>query len=296
MKNILNKALVALITLTAGPQLQAWTYEFSNHTPHTIAVSMRYRGINEPREFRVIAPNEMKRFRPGDPGISEWKRGFVVDRFDYIKNPTSPITDANKENVPWRGFQVTFIPSESYKYALELAESVGTTSEAIGTVTAKAIGAYMTAGASVAAEAAAKAAKAAVAAANAKDATAANKAANDAIIAAEGATKAAAKSRAAANDALAKAKAAKAAEKALAEKVAADAEAKATQAESDAAAAKAAAANAKGAAASTVGGGSFGLAGLLKSIGQVAARSMAASRHMDIVEDEDGKITFISLL
>jgi hypothetical protein len=40
----------------------------------------------------------------------------------------------------------------------------------------------------------------------------------------------------------------------------------------------------------------LGLANLLKNVGRVASESMMRDRHIDIVEDETGKISFISLL
>jgi len=299
MKNYLYKALSTMFLFSAGTQLYAWTYEFTNHTSHVIAIGMRYQGVNEPLEVRVIKPQEMKRFRPGDPDISEWKRGFVVDKFYYIKNPTLPITDANKLNIPWREFKPTFVPSESYELAIELAEAVGKTTEAAGVTAAKAIGAYMTGGASVAAEAAAKAAEAATAASKAKDAKAAAKASADAQVAAEAAEKLAQRAVNESIKADAKAKVSRATNAATAAAdatAAANANAEATKAEADAAAAKAAAYKAQGAAATAIGSGSYGLSGLLKSVGKVAARSMAASRHFDIVEDEKGNINIITLL
>ncbi len=329
MKNILNKALVALVTLTAGSQLQAWTYEFTNHTPHVVAVGMRYRGINEPLEVRTIKPHEMQRFRPGDPGISDWKRGFVVEKFYYIKNPTVAITDANKLNVPWREFQVTFVPSESYKHAIELAEAIGTTSEELGKTGAKAAAAYMTGGGSLAAEGISKAVAGTSSSASA-DAKAAERAAEAAANDVTAKAKKLASAKEAAQKARTEADAAKASADKAQQALAADLSNTAKQTAEKAAKAKAASATAKaqqltaeanaaqtakiaadekalkadklalskakGEVAAVVGKGSYGLSGLLKSIGQVAARTMAASRHMDIVEDEEGRITFISLL
>lgn len=42
--------------------------------------------------------------------------------------------------------------------------------------------------------------------------------------------------------------------------------------------------------------GSYGLSSLIGTIGKSAARSLIGDHHIDIVEDEDGKIHFISLL
>lgn len=42
--------------------------------------------------------------------------------------------------------------------------------------------------------------------------------------------------------------------------------------------------------------GEYGLGTLLKSVGKAIGHSLATSRHFDIVEDEDGKLSFISLL
>ena len=55
--------------------------------------------------------------------------------------------------------------------------------------------------------------------------------------------------------------------------------------------------NQKGAAAlEKVGEGEFGLGKLLQGIGESAVRSLIGNHHFDIVEDENGKISFISLL
>jgi hypothetical protein len=53
---------------------------------------------------------------------------------------------------------------------------------------------------------------------------------------------------------------------------------------------------AKGEALSGAAGGEYGLGALLKSVGKAIGHSMARSRHIDIVEDEDGKLSFITLL
>ena len=42
--------------------------------------------------------------------------------------------------------------------------------------------------------------------------------------------------------------------------------------------------------------GSYGLSGLIGAIGKSATRSLIGDHHIDIIEDEDGKIHFISLL
>lgn len=42
--------------------------------------------------------------------------------------------------------------------------------------------------------------------------------------------------------------------------------------------------------------GSYGLSSLIGTIGKSAARSLIGDHHIDIIEDEDGKIHFISLL
>lgn len=215
MKKHINKALMGILALGGASQAHAYTYSFSNHTKHTIAVGMKYQGINEPLEYRIIAPNTREQFRPGDPDISRWKVGFVVDKFYYyvMKDPKQQITHDNKLKVAWRALPITWVPSDSYSVALELSEAIGKTTESIGKTGMKAGAAYMTGGASAIAEEAQEALQ-----------------------------------------------------------------------------------SGKGGALREASNSEYGLAELLKAVGKAIGHTMAKSRHMDIVEDEDGKISFISML
>src|SRR5438477_10819331 len=168
MKSNLIKAIVAVTALVAVPQVHAWTYSFSNHTSKKVAIGMKYQGVNEPLEQRVIAPNTRAQFRPGDPDIAAAKSGFVVDKFYYMQDPVlsnwlknngGSFRPNNINNAPWRAFSLTWIPSEKYNAAIELAEAIGNFTESTGKTAMKAGAAYMTGGASTAAEAATDLAK-----------------------------------------------------------------------------------------------------------------------------------------
>lgn len=161
MKNHLSKALIALLALGVSFQAQAWTYSFSNHTNKTVAIGMKYKGINEPLEQRIIKPNERRQFRPGDPDISSAKAGFVVDKFYYMQDPVfsewfnkngRAFNPRNINNAPWKALSLTWVPSEKYTVAIELAEAVGNFTESATKAGMKAGAAYATGGASLAAD------------------------------------------------------------------------------------------------------------------------------------------------
>ncbi|HJZ23014.1 MAG TPA: hypothetical protein VJ201_01020 [Candidatus Babeliales bacterium] len=122
MKNHISKALIILSILGTTSRAHAWIYELANHTNHTIAVGMRYKGKNEPLEFRVIEPHTMGSFKPGDPGISAWKKAFVVDMFYYLKNPPT-ITETAKSSVPWENAFITWLSPEMHEEAMALSEA-----------------------------------------------------------------------------------------------------------------------------------------------------------------------------
>ena len=169
MKNHLNKALVALVLLGAGAQLQAHKYEFANHTDKTIAVSLTYKGVNEKRRVRVIQPDTQEEFIDGSFDIDKSKWGFIPSRFEYIVNPKAEVINSNiKDNktrsaymnttsnrFPWKSFSITWLPSETYDLALELADTLGAATELAAKTGMKAGAAYMTGGASAVAEGAA---------------------------------------------------------------------------------------------------------------------------------------------
>lgn len=224
MKKNLMKAIVAVTTVIAMPQVHAWTYSFTNHTDKNVAVGMKYQGINEPVEQRIVPANERRQFRPGDPDISSRKSGFVVDKFYYIKEPAlsnwlskngGSFTRKNLDNAPWSAMSITWVPSEKYDAALELAEAVGNMTETVGKAAGRAAAAAATGGASEAAEAATELVK-------------------------KGAIKADVLKEFADND--------------------------------------------------------YSLGKFFGSIGKMIGYTMAKSRHMDIVEDENGNLKFLTLL
>lgn len=177
MKNHINKALVALVLVSAGAQLQAYTYEFSNHTNKTIAISLTYKGIGEYARVRVAQPHTQVSFMTGGIDIASSKAGLVPSSFAYIANPpaavvTTEIRDNKTRNdylwyqvskFPWKAFNITWLPSEEYTLAIELAEQLGSASEKAAQLAMKAGAAYATGGASAAAEGAAELAKQAAA-------------------------------------------------------------------------------------------------------------------------------------
>jgi|GEM_PF-5773040 hypothetical protein len=218
MKNLLRKTLVVLAILGTTAQMQAYKYSFTNHTNNEISIAMRYKGIGEPRYRIHIPAHESRQFRPGDGQIPRIKIGFLPQAFWYINKPTAA-HKANHKTAPWREFAITWVPTDKYQLAIDLAEAIGQTTEGAGKLALEAGGAYASGGASLAAEEAAKAASAAKRAATGETLTSAG---------------------------------------------------------------------------GNVGG--LGLANLLKAVGKSGAHSMMRDRHIDIVEDETGKLSFISLL
>jgi len=176
---------------------------------------MRYQGIGEPRYYLFVPQGEMRQFRPGDGQIPWIKFGFVPETFWYMANPT-PAQKEQPKTAPWKAFTITWIPSDSYQKAIDLAEAIGKTSEGAGKLVIQAGAAYATGGASVAAEGASQASQAAK--------------------------------------------------------------------------------QALGKSLSSADTSALGLSNLLKNVGRVASESMLRNRHIDIIEDEEGKISFISLL
>lgn len=161
MKNNLSKALVTLVALGAASQAQAYTYSFTNHTNSQVAIGMKYQGINEPLEQRVVPPHERRQFRPGDPDITSRKAGFIVDKFYYMQEPSfsvwfkrnGPFNPNNIQQAPWRALSLTWVSSDKYDAAIELAEALGGVTEAATKAGIKAGAAYATGGASLAADA-----------------------------------------------------------------------------------------------------------------------------------------------
>jgi len=102
--------------------MYAWTYSFSNHTSKVIAVGITYQNDPQSFEFKKIKPKKMDRFKPGDPGISAWKKSFIVDHFSYLVNPAT-ITEDNKLELPWKTATLTWVPSTSYNTAIDLSET-----------------------------------------------------------------------------------------------------------------------------------------------------------------------------
>lgn len=162
MKNHLSKVLVTLLALGIASQADAYTYSFTNHTNKRVAIGMKYKGINEPMYERIIAPQERRQFRPGEAEIVGVKVGFVVDKFYYIPEPVlsnwllknAKFTPSNINNAPWRALSISWVPSEKYDVAIELAEALGNFTEGAAKAGMKAGAAYATGGASVAADAA----------------------------------------------------------------------------------------------------------------------------------------------
>lgn len=218
MKNHLVKAIIAIVALVAVPQLQAYRYPFSNHTKKTVAVAIKFQG-SKWYEFAVVQPGRMGTIGHGNKYIpnvqtemSSSSAGLVPSQiFYYIPKAGEQMTTQNQQTVAWKAINITWVPSEAYDMAIELADRVGKFTEKAGTTAAKAGAAYMSGGATAVAEGAAKATGGA--------------------------------------DAL----------KAASE-------------------------------------GKYGLGKLLSAIGKSASRSLIGDRHFDIVEDETGKISIISLL
>lgn len=218
MKNRLMKVIVAIAAFAIVSQMHAYQYSFSNHTNKKIAAAIKFKG-SKWYEFCVILPGQMRAIAHGNKYIPDVQTdfpaasaGLIPSQFFYYMPKTGEkMTTANQQTVNWRALNITWVPSESYDIAIELAGKFGKTGEAVGKTAAKAGAAYATGGASTAAE---------------------------------GVSNVTGK------------------------------------------------ADALNAAAS----GEYGLGKLLSTIGKSAARSLIGDHHIDIVEDETGKISFISLL
>lgn len=167
MKNHLVKALAIVAALVAVPQIQAWTYSFTNHTNKRIALALRYQTTSN-LEQRVIPPHQRRQFRPGEENpdtrhvdIGSGKAGYVVDQFFYMIDPQfsnwfrangNAFNPRNITQAPWRALSLTWVPSDKYNLAIELAEAVGNFTETAGKAAAKAGAAYATGGLSAAAD------------------------------------------------------------------------------------------------------------------------------------------------
>jgi hypothetical protein len=166
MKNYIVKAMVALVALAVVSQADAYNYSFSNHTVKKIAVALRFKTAKW-YEFAVVLPNTMGTIAPGNnyipdvqSEIGQGLAGYVPSEFFYyIPKAGEKITTANQQTVAWKSMPITWIPSEKYAAALELAEAVGNFTETAGKTAAKAGAAYLTGGASAGAEAATELAK-----------------------------------------------------------------------------------------------------------------------------------------
>jgi len=162
MKNVVSKVLIGLIALGISFQAEAYVYSFTNHTNKKIAIGMKYTGINEPLEQRIIPANERRQFRPGDPDISSAKAGFIVDKFFFIPDPIlsnwlksngGSFKPNNINNAPWRGLQITWLKGDMYKIATKFAKNFGATAESAAKTAMRAAAASATGGMSEAAAA-----------------------------------------------------------------------------------------------------------------------------------------------
>jgi len=165
MKKQLLKALTALAIIGTTSQMHAYSYIFSNHTNKEIGLGMRYYGLGEPRYFRWIPSHQARQFTPGQPTRSSTEReieyrkiGFIGKTFWYVENPTAAQKQDPKA-LPWREFQITWIPTDSYKIALKLYEATTAASVQAAKLAIDAAIAIATEGTSVPAQAALAAAK-----------------------------------------------------------------------------------------------------------------------------------------
>ena len=166
MKNYIAKAIIVLVALGVSSQADAYRYSFSNHTGKKIAAALRFKTAKW-YEFAVVSPNKMGTIAPGNnyipdvqTAIGDGLAGYIPSEFFYyIPKAGEKMTVDNQQTVAWRSMPITFIPSEKYAAALELAEAVGNFTETAGKTVMKAGAAYATGGASAGAEAAAELAK-----------------------------------------------------------------------------------------------------------------------------------------
>lgn len=142
MKNLLSKALVVITVLGTTAQVHAYSYIFSNHTNNEIGVGMRYHGLGEPRYFRWIPTNQARQFTPKKPvaanerEIEGRKIGFVPKTWWYVQNPAAAQKDNHEaaKTLPWQEFQITWLPTESYKLATKLGKALTDFSMAAGVI------------------------------------------------------------------------------------------------------------------------------------------------------------------
>lgn len=142
MKNMLSKALVVLTVLVTTAQVQAYSYTFSNHTDREIGVGLRYQGLGEPRYFRWIPRGQGRQFTPNqavaanERAIEGRKIGFVAGTWWYVENPAAAlkVDHATAKSLPWMEFQITWLPTESYKLAAKLGKAVTDFSMSAGQV------------------------------------------------------------------------------------------------------------------------------------------------------------------
>jgi hypothetical protein len=170
MKKQLLKALAAFAIIGATSHVQAYSYTFSNHTNKEIGVAMRFYGLGEPRYFRWIPSHEGRQFTPkqatrsgmeSEQPIEGRKIGFIAKTWWYVINP-SPANKSDREvakTLPWREFQITWMPTDAYKVSLKLYEAVTAATVKAAELAIDAAIAIGTEGASVPVQAALKAAK-----------------------------------------------------------------------------------------------------------------------------------------
>jgi len=131
MKNVFSKALVALLVLGTTVQVQAYSYLFTNLVDTEIGLGMRYHGLGEPRYFRWVPSNEARQFTPKQATRSTTEReiearkiGFVAKTFWYVQGPITAAQKNDPKALPWEEFQITWLPTESYKLAAKLGKAV----------------------------------------------------------------------------------------------------------------------------------------------------------------------------
>ena len=141
MKNIFSKVLIVLTILVTTAQVQAYSYIFSNHTDKEIGLGMRYHGLGEPRYFRWLPSNEARQFTPSQATRSTTERqiegrkiGFVAKTFWYVTGPISEAQKNDPKALPWEEFQITWLPTESYKLATKLGKAITNFSMAAGQI------------------------------------------------------------------------------------------------------------------------------------------------------------------
>lgn len=161
MNNYSLKMVLAIALLVIGAPLQAYRYTFSNHTGKKIAMAIRFK-TSKWYEFVVVKPDQQGTIGHGNDYIPDVQTaipsnqsGFIPSEFFVYQPKTGErMTTSNQQTVAWRSIAPQWIPSEKYNAAIELAEAIGEFTESTGKTAMKAGAAYMTGGASTAAEAA----------------------------------------------------------------------------------------------------------------------------------------------